>query len=302
LTEKERQRVNKYITFKGGLRQPLPHWENFVQLSLIPTCNASYNLISTIDESRRYRYCISKAVIFAHSLLQKNAPLTTLWPNSNTAVNAFAIMQCLVVAANTKKGYKNHYFGIIKSTLLSFGITKSSDFEAICNSYEVHSEVRPTALKALEKLIAECRLKNQKYGYLDMLCGTRWVICTSGNTTALPLMQSTCRGSFVISLTALNKVLLLILLLPKILQASCFDPLQCCDKLNSGSGGLNSGTKTLYGDLIPPSRNIFKQMNRSNIRNKNSSTDGVDTFMQNCPHTSILISMISPLKNSMVTY
>ncbi|XP_003375462.1 putative anthranilate synthase component I [Trichinella spiralis] len=75
---------------------------------------------------------------------------------------------------------------IIKSTLLSFGITKSSDFEAICNSYEVHSEVRPTALKALEKLIAECRLKNQKYGYLDMLCGTRW----SGNTTALPLMQS----------------------------------------------------------------------------------------------------------------
>ncbi|KRY06936.1 hypothetical protein T12_12775 [Trichinella patagoniensis] len=157
------------------------------------------------------------------------------------------------------------------------------------------------------KLIAEGRLKNQKYGHLDMLCRTRWAeqqnailtffnlywplveslqhtIAWKDRSTAFKaeqLLVSICRGIFVISLAVLNKVLSLTLLLPKILQASCFDLLQCCDKLNSGSGGLNLGTKTLYGDLIPPSRNIFKQMNRSNIRNKSTSTDGVDTFMQN---------------------
>ncbi|XP_003375474.1 hypothetical protein Tsp_08463 [Trichinella spiralis] len=81
------------------------------------------------------------------------------------------------------------------------------------------SFIGPTALKALEKLNAECKLKNRKYGYLDMLCGTRW----SGNTTALPLMQSSYE-------------------LQHVEAASCFDLLQCCDKLNFGSGGLNSGS------------------------------------------------------------
>ncbi|KRY45245.1 hypothetical protein T03_9265 [Trichinella britovi] len=87
---------------------------------------------------------------FAYSLLQKSAPLTTLWSNSNTAIQ--------------KKAYKNH--------CLSLCITKSSDFEAIRNCYE-RSFREPTALKTSEKLPAEGRLKNQKYGHLDMLCGTR---------------------------------------------------------------------------------------------------------------------------------
>ncbi|KRY38101.1 conserved hypothetical protein [Trichinella spiralis] len=119
-----------------------------------------------------------------------------------------------------------------------------------------------------EKLIAEGRLKNQKYGHLDMLCRTRWVeqqnaILTffslywllveglqhmvawkdrSAAFKAEQLRVSVCRGIFVISLAVLKKGLSLTLLLPKILQASCFDLLQCCDKLNSGSGGLNSGS------------------------------------------------------------
>ncbi|KRY08041.1 hypothetical protein T12_4999, partial [Trichinella patagoniensis] len=139
----------------------------------------SSSLISTIDESRRYRYCINKADIFAYSLLQKNAPLTTLWPNSNTA-----------------RSFRG-----------------------------------PTALKASEKLSAEGRLKNQKYGHLGMLCGTR----------TLGLIYS--------------------------------------DVVKKGI--LEEWPKTLYGDLIPLPRNIFKQMSRTNIRNKNTSTDGVNTFMQN---------------------
>ncbi|KRX52277.1 hypothetical protein T09_11075 [Trichinella sp. T9] len=188
--------------------------------------------------------------------------------------------------------------------------------------------LRSMTLQDMDVLIAEGRLKNQKYEHLDMLCRTRWAeqqnailtffnlywplveslqhtIVWKDRSTAFKAEQlrvSVCRGSFVLSLAVLNKVLSLTLLLPKILQASCFDLLQCCDKLNSGSGGLNLGTKTLHGDLIPPSRNIFKQMNRSNIRNKTTSTDGVDTFMQNCLYTSILISMMNPLKNSMVIY
>ncbi|KRZ51567.1 hypothetical protein T02_536 [Trichinella nativa] len=167
--------------------------------------------------------------------------------------------------------------------------------------------LRSMTLQDMDVLIAEGRLKNQKYGHLDMLCRTRWAeqqnailtffnlywplveslqhtIVWKDRSTAFKAEQlrvSVCRGNFVISLAVLNKVLSLTLLLPKILQASCFDLLQCCDKLNSGSGGLNLGTKTLHGDLISPSRNIFKQMNRSNIRNKTTSTDGVDTFMQN---------------------
>ncbi|KRX34018.1 hypothetical protein T05_2042 [Trichinella murrelli] len=162
--------------------------------------------------------------------------------------------------------------------------------------------LRSMTLQDMDVLIAEGRLKNQKYEHLDMLCRTRWAEQQNAILTFFnlywPLVESlqhtivwkdrstafkvsVCRGNFVISLAVLNKVLSLTLLLPKILQASCSDLLQCCDKLNSGSGGLNLGTKTLHGDLIPPSRNIFKQMNRSNIRNKTTSTDGVDTFMQN---------------------
>ncbi|KRZ89519.1 hypothetical protein T08_9589 [Trichinella sp. T8] len=128
---------------------------------------------------------------------------------------------------------------------------------------------RATAFKTfIEKLIAEGRFKNQKYEHLDMLCRTRWAeqqnailtffnlywplveslqhtIVWKDRSTAFKAEQlrvSVCRGNFVISLAVLNKVLSLTLLLPKILQASCFDLLQCCDKLNSGSGGLNLGS------------------------------------------------------------
>ncbi|KRZ82557.1 hypothetical protein T08_11358 [Trichinella sp. T8] len=107
----------------------------------------------------------------------------------------------------------------------------------------------PTALKTSEKLPAEGRLKNQKYGHLDMLCGTRWVICTrlcsillGGNTTALPLKQSSYELQHFEAVLLFRWRLL---------------------------------TKTLgliYSDV---------QMSRTNIRNKNMSTDGVNTFMQN---------------------
>ncbi|KRZ13443.1 hypothetical protein T11_15697 [Trichinella zimbabwensis] len=286
--------------------------------------NVSQNSqISTGDDTTRYR-CSPNAVAYMriHSHRKMHRLFTTLWPNSNTAMNEFAIIQRLVAIAEDKKGLQ-------KSHCLNLTINKSSEVQAIRNSFGVIREVdvffmwffkRSTALKTfIEKQIAESTLKNQKYSHLKMLYEIRWVEqhnavltffnlyrplvetlqhITSGRTAALPLKQCSYELHFIISLAVLTKVLSLTLPLSKNLQDSRLDLLQYCDE----------------GDLIFLPRNISRQMNRSNFPKENRQYYRLrfyDKFLQhrnNAMRLSALIPRfldqydLSPLKHLMATH
>ncbi|KRY32370.1 hypothetical protein T01_5732 [Trichinella spiralis] len=80
------------------------------------------------------------------------------------------------------------------------------------------------------------------------------------------LRVAVCRGSFVLSLAVLSKVLALALPLSKSFQDSCLEIWEAAEKL--------------YGDLIPLPRNISRQINRSIDPKENGilPIDGVENF------------------------
>ncbi|KRX52280.1 hypothetical protein T09_12437 [Trichinella sp. T9] len=183
----------------------------------------------------------------AYSLLQKSAPLTTLWPNSNTAIQ--------------KKAYKNH--------CLSLCITKSSDFEAIRNCYErsVCFSRDPSENLQRLKLQKSCL---RKVGLRTKNTATLTCFVERGGSF-VPYISRGCAAYYWVETTALP------------LKQSSYE-LQHFEAVLLFRWRLLTKTLGLiYSDVVK--KGILEEWRRksaeTNIRNKNMSTDGVNTFMQN---------------------